>query len=1060
MGVGLTIALLTSLLVVGAPASAADPLRWEAEIGPSTLSTGSQTMITGADVTDFAVAADGTTVYAISGNSTAAVGATSKTFNKSTNGGSTWARSTTALGTQTSANLSTPMLVAVAPGDANTVLVAGVGGADTVAAVANRLILSNDGGLTFSELSGANMTTINAIAISPLTAGVRYIAVAGVNSNTGLADVQYLNMGALVSSWKSMTTSTDPNWAGFANIVGTTSVMAIAFSPNFASDKVMVAVTNHAINGALLEIASFSSYKWNTQAGFLTYPKWLGTAANFPAATAASISLPATYLGADESLRQEFVAIATTNNTGGVYYVKDVGTAVTTVQGGVDFQSVAYNGTDLVAGAFSTNNVYYSPNPTATTPTVSTTTSYQRPGGATRVKVAWAGANVVAGTVGTLSAFAVSKDKGATFNDVSLIDDKIVNMRDFAVAKDAATVYLVSDDNATAPATKLSVWRKTTAWERVFTLSGLTTTAPYIVRVAPENADNVYVVNTAGTDMYYSGDKGEKSWALRSLIETPKDVAVESAQVVYALTAAGKVFKSINAGFTWDTGTTTGLSGASTIVSIAKDQLIVGGSAGTVAWSTDGSASATTWVAKTSGVFVGTAGNVMATANTLSTGGFIYVATDTPGQDIKRWKVGTSVAWDDIVNGTLTGGVFSIGVRDGVVNVVSYDATSGVSWLIRNIDPTTADSSANWSSAWRTGDATGPLSQPGYPTGSTAAGSSLGLSWMNRTRALQATTDGKVWVINSKAVVANTGSGGGTGSDGLYSLQDTVYKTAPTATTPADKAAPQTNPVSGRAQDIAFSWARLSLSTVYSLQVALDSAFKQIIINASPTTILDPVVSVVGPFQTAAGEGRQYEFSPGVTYYWRVKATQPLESTWSTTRSFTFSSLDKPFSLASPAVGEKDVSVKPILTWTVYTGAKWYELTVSEDPTFAIPEWSHNVYNLFYGVDEALKYGTTYYWRVRGVTADPYVSGSTVITPAGPYMTGAFTTMAEPVAPKTEQVIVTQQAPAPPPQIVQVPVEKIVQQSIPNWMLMTIIVIGAVLIIALIILIVRTRRVA
>lgn len=331
---------------------------------------------------------------------------------------------------------------------------------------------------------------------------------------------------------------------------------------------------------------------------------------------------------------------------------------------------------------------------------------------------------------------------------------------------------------------------------------------------------------------------------------------------------------------------------------------------------------------------------------------------------------------------------------------------------------------------------------------------------MNRTRALQATTDGKVWVINSKAVVANTGSGGGTGSDGLYSLQDTVYKTAPTATTPADKAAPQTNPVSGRAQDIAFSWARLSLSTVYSLQVALDSTFKQIIINASPTTILDPVVSVVGPFQIAAGEGRQYEFSPGVTYYWRVKATQPLESTWSTTRSFTFTSLDKPFSLASPAVGERDVSVKPILTWTVYTGAKWYELTVSEDPTFAIPEWSHNVYNLFYGVDEALKYGTTYYWRVRGVTADPYVSGSTVITPAGPYMTGAFTTMAEPVAPKTEQVIVTQQAPAPPPQIVQVPVEKIVQQSIPNWMLMTIIVIGAVLIIALIILIVRTRRVA
>jgi hypothetical protein len=43
---------------------------------------------------------------------------------------------------------------------------------------------------------------------------------------------------------------------------------------------------------------------------------------------------------------------------------------------------------------------------------------------------------------------------------------------------------------------------------------------------------------------------------------------------------------------------------------------------------------------------------------------------------------------------------------------------------------------------------------------------------------------------------------------------------------------------------------------------------------------------------------------------------------------------------------------------------------------------------------------------------------------------------------------------------VEVPVTEVVQQAIPSWMLLTIIIIGAILVIALIILIIRTRRAA
>jgi hypothetical protein len=244
------------------------------------------------------------------------------------------------------------------------------------------------------------------------------------------------------------------------------------------------------------------------------------------------------------------------------------------------------------------------------------------------------------------------------------------------------------------------------------------------------------------------------------------------------------------------------------------------------------------------------------------------------------------------------------------------------------------------------------------------------------------------------------------------------------------------------------------------MQVSLDSAFTQLIkditYTPSPSTT-DPIVVVLGPYQSGVA---QYSFAPGTTYYWRVQATTPLESAWSATMSFAFSSLDTPFGLVSPIVGQANMGIQPILTWTAYKGAIWYEVTVSEDPSFAIPEFSHNVKDLFYGVTEELKYSTTYYWRVRGVTAEPYVSGTKVITPAGPWAVGAFTTVAEPA--KVEPAVITIEKPAPPAEIkvVEIPKEVVVQQQIPSWMLMTIIVIGAVLVIALIVLIVRTRRVA
>jgi hypothetical protein len=156
--------------------------------------------------------------------------------------------------------------------------------------------------------------------------------------------------------------------------------------------------------------------------------------------------------------------------------------------------------------------------------------------------------------------------------------------------------------------------------------------------------------------------------------------------------------------------------------------------------------------------------------------------------------------------------------------------------------------------------------------------------------------------------------------------------------------------------------------------------------------------------------------------------------------------------ISSPTVGAYEISTQPMFTWAAVPGAIRYEIALSEDPTFTIIEWAYNVDNPFYKEDEALRYDTTYYWRVRAILNE---AGA-----ATPWTTGIFTTESAPEA-APEPITVEPTKPEvnveiPPTKITVEPAET---QAIPNYMLWIIIAVGAVLIIALIVLIVRTRRV-
>jgi hypothetical protein len=163
--------------------------------------------------------------------------------------------------------------------------------------------------------------------------------------------------------------------------------------------------------------------------------------------------------------------------------------------------------------------------------------------------------------------------------------------------------------------------------------------------------------------------------------------------------------------------------------------------------------------------------------------------------------------------------------------------------------------------------------------------------------------------------------------------------------------------------------------------------------------------------------------------------------------------------VGSPVIGAYDVSIDPMFTWGAVPGAIRYEIALSEDPTFTIIEWSYNVDQAFYKVDEPLRYDTTYYWRVRGVLGEPYQQARQWVTPSSPWTVGIFTTASEPEPPADPIVV----QPTKPEVNVEIPPTKITiepaEQAIPNYMLWIIVAVGAVLVIALIVLIVRTRRV-
>jgi len=398
------------------------------------------------------------------------------------------------------------------------------------------------------------------------------------------------------------------------------------------------------------------------------------------------------------------------------------------------------------------------------------------------------------------------------------------------------------------------VWRLASSWQRVFSLQGPDASYNnFIVRMAPDDADMLYLAEVGAKTIYFSREGGEVKWFTRTARYNITDLAVEGdGDIAYEMTDNGYVSKSSNTGFTWDSKVSSKLSGGSEmLLSLGEDLLIAGSTDGYVSYSTNGN---TTWTKLDDDLGTGA---VQVVATGLEDGDFVIAGIADTNDYIYQWELGEDDEWDAITDEDFIGtgyGVYGLAMEEGVLYVVAANTTD--SRAFRTLTPT--DDDPSWSTMASAGE------------DFDAAPKALKVS-----RSDDIT---KLWAIDTVS-----------GAMDLFSYKDTLATASPASSGPRDGASIDVNPVTGRAYTMTFSWASPSDAVdEYDLVIALDSGFDETVLDQAVEDDADEgdtVSQVVGPY---ASDPFDLEFMAGTTYYWRVRVdlANPVRSAWSEVRSF------------------------------------------------------------------------------------------------------------------------------------------------------------------------------
>lgn len=954
---GLVLLLILNAAVFAThPAAAADAVKWTKVNIPTEGRAGGWVLADGSDVQHVTLAGDGT-LYAYGKD-------LAYTLYRSTDGGS-WSH----IGNVQHAIVG----IATSPRDAGTIYYA------TTSAVYR----SADGGQTFQALPGPGGAGAGNIEITSLAAGW----LGGNVIAVGTRDVDASQFGGVYNLDEG---DVVPGWADTG--LGNYDVYAVAFSPGYSADRQLVAVVTDETDTFVT--AMIGGAGWGAAIGDARLNKDNAvTHAPVAAAVSAAIAFPGDY-DADTSSGScvQYVAIDTGTGGGDVYKISsaeapqdsaatDLNAGSPSNLGNIDITGLAAYGhapsVSLLAGAADSAKIYFSADGGETWKR-----SRKEPTGESRtfVLVAPDSGNTVrayAATSGDESAISISQDHGDTWNQLSLIDTGISNLVDLAPSpgyRQDNTLFLLTFGD------EHSLWRSRdvgNAWERVFAGSLAEVDSLKLVALPPQYGDGSPTVflagNSDGLPAVWKSADGGQSFRRRFTRDpaTGATFAIDAWAVADDNTlfigSSGKVYRTANGGFSYSEGAAAGSQSLNSVAlspGYAQDKtILVGNRYGWVYLSDDNGASFGPLPAGATAApltdFLSVAFDPAFERNRT-----VYAASSTAGAGVYRFVIGTSADWERI-DGTLPAAAELsrlVVAGDGTMYAARADDDGGME---RCLNP-----------AYSLG--------PTFETVTRGLGDGAALYgiWQS---------DHRLWSLD-------------TANNRLMTFHDTL--TSPVKGASPDNAASGTGNLNDHAvRNMDLDWGTLEGATSYRWQIDDDTDLSSVPSGFEGTT--------------EASSAHLPDLEPATTYYWRVRASAPVLSPWSDKWYFT-TILDTEVAnirLESPAAGAINVPVKPVFQWAAVVGADAYELMVSPEADFTSPpiikEDDYALQATAWQCDLSLDNDTTYYWKVRAISASTRSAWSAV---------GAFVT--EPPPPEVTTLPPPRTAPpplTPPPEMLPAP---------------------------------------
>ena len=816
---------------------------------------------------------------------------------KSTDGGITWEDDLTQALEDEGATLPA-WDIAIAPNNSDLVAVV----SDNRTAV----YLSEDGGESWGDIDAPDLSglLIADIAISKEYGDFQDIAI-GTRKPDGVTNGDvWVRRG--FGTWKAQELDMD--------------VTTVRFSPNYSSDRTILAIGSNAENTYLctgVRNTSENTTDWEvTDPNQVEVSESSGESPGKNEIIVSDLALPSDYSGRKAGSRVVYAAYSSNTTADDIYRIEDDTPFRLDVNhgSGVAIASIAYHGTcsggklltgEVMAKASSASAlIHICFNPEEAFPKWEKPSEFNSPtGGAVspwhaNAQVAWSsnGETAYCGTstnwvesaadwaktdmtlldspwrgqdLGKFdeSAFSESKDGGDTWNQLSLIDTQMSKLYDFALSADAKTLYLTSinDDGFD------SLWRSQSEtlgeiWERILCFDS--ETDEIILRHTPEESEEEAIFFAVLDSDYarYSLDKGE-TWERVWDCPDITDLAVVSNEMFYILDDNlvnkcwwnEELWEGI---WEWQRDVDTGLRSGYTVAISGEDFVFVGekddGGEGKVAYSADGGVTFELTEA------VPDPGNMQVMPDEdFDINRFIYAASD-EGK-IYRWTIEGSTSWREL--NPRYEGFCGLAQKGGALYGAYADRRGIARTLIPHLETVTED---DWD--WLKLDLPDKVR---FKPGSLKAIS-------DETIDLWAIDDDEYF--NEDISQYDDPKYNTVGRLWVYS--DTFVLRTPWPTSPAIGGLLPCDPCTCRASRFCFRWREIPLTEEYEIWIAMDEEFTAIIHK-------EPSIAPADLHSPAwCPRANSLRFVCGETYYWKVRSCKSTEdeiihSRWSPPMYFT-----------------------------------------------------------------------------------------------------------------------------------------------------------------------------